>query len=482
MSLQYLADIESTDGPNEGDDISALHWLEDGVILGGTVKGHLYGWRDTNGQYLGEAGKGGHGICINSISSSRQNKVVLTAALDGTVALWDTSDIAAMLQRSEVIPTGENEESSLSQQPDTFPLTLLKSMRLNKKSSAESQSMNEVSVGNEAQNPRPMDSKRTYCAVLHPTEPIFMTTGSKAELIIRSYDRDSRQFGQVITSISPDGTEKNGKFQESSSGSKVKDFGLCLLVHNSGETVALGTSEGYVHLFQIEEKKHLISIKASGQAVKCLHFTPNDELLVGGNDGNVSVFDVQQYVPKSSSRVTETEDEDLFVDGLDEFADDFTFSQHSIHTMSQTSSNSSLFSQTQPSRSTSLKPVRSWSSHPRGLTGVKASSDGRIVATSSIDGRVRIWDFKNPATQALCNIKQDKDIYAIEWKPVARDEADDRNATQERPSKRCKTVPISNSAMTAAAQSAKTASMFVTAGADGKVRWYRMAGGNTANV
>lgn len=92
---------------------------------------------------------------------------------------------------------------------------------------------------------------------------------------------------------------------------------------------------------------------------------------------------------------------------------------------------------------------------------------------------MRIWDFKNPSTQALCNIKQEKDIYAIEWKPICIDEQED---SQERPAKRCKTVPISSRAMTAAAQSAKTASMFVTAGADGKVRWYRMAGGNTANV
>jgi hypothetical protein len=224
-----------------------------------------------------------------------------------------------------------------------------------------------------------------YCAILHPTEPIFMTTGSKAELTIRSYDKESRQLGEVISSISSEDAsesgEKNGQSQENSNSSKVRDFGQCLLVHDSGKTVALGTIEGFVHLFQIEEKKLLVSIKSSGQAVKCLHFTPNDELLVGGNDGNVSVFDVQQYVPKSPSRFAVTEDEDLFDFGLDEFADDFTQSQHSIHTMSQTSSLSSIFSQTQPSRSSSSKPVRSWSSHSRWLTGVKASSDGRIVAT-----------------------------------------------------------------------------------------------------
>lgn len=221
-----------------------------------------------------------------------------------------------------------------------------------------------------------------YCAVLHPTEPILMTTGSKAELIIRSYDKDLRQLGAIVSSIPSEDTgttEKSGQNQETS---KIKDFGLCLLVHDSGNLIALGTTEGYVHLFQIEEKKLLVSIKASGQAVKCLDFTPNEDLLVGGNDGNVSVFDVQQYVPKSLSRLEETEEEDIFEDSLDEFADDFTQSQPSIHTMSsQASSMSSIFSQTQPSRSTSLKPVRSWKSHSRWLTGVKASSDGRIVAT-----------------------------------------------------------------------------------------------------
>lgn len=330
----------------------------------------------------------------------------MTAALDGTIALWDTSGVSTSLQRSEANPSGEDEESSRSRQAGAFPLTLLARMKLSKKNNAETLSFNEVSRGNEAQNLKAMDNKSEclrwqsihqkdvkylhtlnpkgiYCAVLHPTEPILMTTGSKAELIIRSYDRDTRQLGEVVSSIPADDanrTEKTGHSQESSNGSKVKDFGLCLLVHDSGKMVALGTVEGFVHLFQIEEKKHLVSIKASGQAVKCLHFTPNDELLVGGNDGYVSVFDVQQYVPKSSSRVPETEDEDLF-DDLDEFADDFTHSQHSIHTMSQTSSFSSIFSQTQPTRSTSLKPVRRWSSHSRWLTGVKASSDGRIVAT-----------------------------------------------------------------------------------------------------
>jgi hypothetical protein len=110
----------------------------------------------TNGQYLGKSEIRAHGIGIHFISSSRQNKVVLTAALDGTVALWDTSDISALLQSSEANTNGGDEESSRTQQSGVFPLTLLKSMKFSKDNAP---SVNEIDGVNEAPA---LDSKSEY--------------------------------------------------------------------------------------------------------------------------------------------------------------------------------------------------------------------------------------------------------------------------------------------------------------------------------
>lgn len=86
-----------------------------------------------------------------------------------------------------------------------------------------------------------------------------------------------------------------------------------------------------------------------------------------------------------------------------------------------------------------------------------------LLIDSSIDGHVRIWDFKSYPPAALCSLTQEKEVWSISWKPVA-------SSTSR--------AQAMNGMMTAATQSAQAASAFVTGGADGRVRWYRSAGGS----
>lgn len=106
----------------------------------------------TTARYLGKAEQKVHGIGIHSISSSKRNAVVLTASLDGTIALWDTSDIGALLQTIEANAIEEDDDSSQLPKPGAFPLMLLKAMKFSKKDKADSLSMKENGEGNEAGN------------------------------------------------------------------------------------------------------------------------------------------------------------------------------------------------------------------------------------------------------------------------------------------------------------------------------------------
>ena len=106
----------------------------------------------TTARYLGKAEQKVHGIGIHSISSSNQNAVVLTASLDGTIALWDTSDIGVLLQTTDSDVVEGDENSSQTPKPGAFSLTLLKAMKFSKKDKADSLSVKETGEGNEAGN------------------------------------------------------------------------------------------------------------------------------------------------------------------------------------------------------------------------------------------------------------------------------------------------------------------------------------------
>lgn len=153
---------------------------------------------------------------------------------------------------------------------------------------------------------------------------------------------------------------------------KLRDCGLSLAFNEAGTILAVGTQLGRVHLYEVQKAHLLETIRSQAKPVRALHFMPGGELFVGSDDGMVSVYDVR------------LDGLDLgagFGDEFDEFAEDFSQSQQSQYTTSQSSA-SSLFSQTGPARTRSVAPfVRSWSTNSPYITGLKASPDGRIVAT-----------------------------------------------------------------------------------------------------
>lgn len=112
-----------------------------------------------SGNYLGEAENRVHGFGIHSISSSQQNHVVLTAALDGSIALWDSSELGDFLQSFKANTDEVEEGSSRIQQSDLFPLKLIRSMTYAKQEKTESKAVTEIDGGSDLQNIPAIDSK-----------------------------------------------------------------------------------------------------------------------------------------------------------------------------------------------------------------------------------------------------------------------------------------------------------------------------------
>jgi hypothetical protein len=212
-------------------------------------------------------------------------------------------------------------------------------------------------------------------AALHPAKPMFAIVGLNAEVLLYSTNAD--EAGILSMRLDPSQPLKNEVSQPATTSGKKskKDFGVSLEFDTTGGMVAVGTQRGFVHLMDVEDGTVRATIPGHSMAIRALHFTKDQNLLVGCDDGKVTIYDV-----KVSSYAFDSQSA-----SLDLFGDDFTEANSSQYTGMTDSSQgkSSTFS-----RSNSLKDqfkassyVRSFDSLSMWLSSVKASPDGRILAT-----------------------------------------------------------------------------------------------------
>ncbi|UZJ51668.1 hypothetical protein CBS101457_000988 [Exobasidium rhododendri] len=304
---------------------------------------------------------------VHSISSSLKDGSILTSDALGKVALW------------EAVQGGKgNEETDIEhgKEPDRnlWTLKLLRSRN-------SSENNNRV----ELTGSRSIRQRAPTCHVtqIHPSRPFFAATGDKAGASLYKCPLegdDSESFGVPIKYITDD--TKATRRGQGEKGNRP--FGQSLTFHPSGSTLAVGSNKGVVSIFDIETSSTMAILQNHSDTIRALEFTKTGELLVGSDQGSVTMYDLRAR----ESGALQSGSQDLR--SKNSHTLDFAY----IDT---------------------LKGHKSW------VTSVKVSPDPNYVASSSFDGHVKIWDLRMEPNRsvAIFQTKEEMPVWSLSWKPNA---------------------------------------------------------------
>ncbi|PWN30882.1 WD40 repeat-like protein [Jaminaea rosea] len=395
MSLQFIADFDSQGGQTSP--VLVTQWVTPTLVLTGHLDGYLRAWDAANGRLL--AAVAAHGQSLNSLSSNRAGDLVLTGSIDGTVALRSTSKLAAGSSGGDLEPVASC--ASLRDHHSTV--------------------------------------SPAFAVALHPYRPIFASTGLGGECSLHSAEASPDGiFGSHLSTASSN---------PSSSSSASPTFGLTLRFSPSGSLLALGTTEGHVHLHRLafdssndlkEERPilvHVMTITSHALPIRSLAFSSetdrkgqlhDDLLIVGGDDAIITAYDVRNAVP---------------VEGK--------------HRPSVASKNPVAVLKGHRGPISSLCAVPTLNSNTAG--SVIGGGSRLLSSISTADRTVRIWDLSaRPKAAVFVTTVDVGPSGGLDWRkppPVTV-----KNGEEE------------------AAKTAGLGAAFVVSGKDGKVKWYRLAG------
>jgi WD40 repeat protein len=214
---------------------------------------------------------------------------------------------------------------------------------------------------------------------IHPTRPLFAATGDWAGASIYQCPEGegrSNTFGAPIKYIQEQGSRRG------QSEKKAGSFGQSLTFHPSGRVLAVGTNKGMVSVFDLETKETLAVLQNHSDTIRALEFTPTGELLVGSDQASVTMYDL---------RVRESGG-----------------TQSSLFTSADTY-------QVDYSYIDTLKGHKTW------ITSVKVAPDPNYVASSSVDGQVKLWDVRMEPNRsvAIFQAKEEMPVWSLSWNPKA---------------------------------------------------------------
>ncbi|KAL4400150.1 hypothetical protein ACI68E_003065 [Malassezia pachydermatis] len=235
-----------------------------------------------------------------------------------------------------------------------------------------------------------------WASALHPLGTNFAVAGEGAHVYLLSTDMAT--FGEGIRRLPVDDVEPNS-------------YALSLAFNHEGDLLAMGTNTGTVYVWHVEEGTLLARIADHAEPIRTLSFSLpssmySDHLYVGSDDRTTTVHDVRAIRAKEATSAV-----------------------------------------------TALQGHKGW------ILRVQAGGDGRVVATSSSDGMVRLWDIGASPVQCVMTVAQTTPIWTVSWRPEAAQASNDATATQL-------VVP---------------GSQFVTGSDDGTMRLYRNAGAQAQN-
>jgi WD40 repeat protein len=284
----------------------------------------------------------GTGFSIRSVGFTADGKTLAAGSFDGIVTLWD---VASGKERA-ICGSQDQNLSSMAMTPDGKTLA----------------------VGYEGQPMQLWDTE--------PPRKRSILKGHTSDVISMAFSRD----GKVLVSLSRDGTVKvwdvsTGK--EQSCPTAKGDF-VCraIALAVDGKTLACGQDGGKVKLWDVAGKKELVSLQGTPNGVLSLAFSGDGKKLAASHaDHVVKVWEV----------VTGKE----------------VFSVQSPYTLAV-----ALTPDGRTLAGAQGKPVCLWDvpsgkvlvkiqRHTEVIDALSFTLDGKILASGSRDGTVRLWDIPN---------------------------------------------------------------------------------------
>lgn len=331
-------------------------------MLSGDCDGHLKAWDAQSARCFRSLPRA-HKAALHCISTNHDASLVLTSAIDGSIALWDFSSFQHMSGSEE-----SDDTEIAGQDPPMIALPVDDAASL---LTAQLDSLLAAPSGS-------TKLSEAWKTVLHPTLPIFASVGAGRQATLHSAknDGDSASFGALLCTANAD---------TSSSASK-EPFGLCLTFNATGTLLAVGSSTGEVLLYACRNQTgYVLEVLAKyadhPSPVRALSMSPG-HLYVGGDDRILTIHDVRslQDHPHTSP-------------------DPGTQSQHQAQMGGTVAA---------------MTGHKGWI-----LSTAPVPSSTRLVASISMDRTIRFWDLAVNPKSCICTCTELDTIRAFSFQPVA---------------------------------------------------------------
>lgn len=150
-------------------------------------------------------------------------------------------------------------------------------------------------------------------------------------------------------------------------------FGLSFAFSSDGRFLATGDQNGVMTLWNVAAAQSLRSIQCHSAPLRAIAFgVPGSDLLfTAGDDHLIVMHDIRSFAAHSAESVPSTYRSDII----------HTFVGHSGYVLS-----------------------------------LSACPDGRLLASSSTDGTVKIWDI--PSRKCVHTQTEGEDIWSVRWRPL----------------------------------------------------------------
>ncbi|KAJ1589264.1 hypothetical protein NDA11_007202 [Ustilago hordei] len=284
MSLQFLSDKESLPSQSSTSPIVSVCWTapsnsSQGLIFAGDLKGSIK---------VFDAGSGlayrnlptAHSNAVHCLSTDAKGTMVLSSAIDGSIALWDIKPFYQSPAPSA--GEGENEGTVGNVDPPLLSLPV-----------EDTESLIVSKLDSLKEKFKPSEAWKT---VLAPYDYHFAATGAGAR--VSGHLIDHQTFG-----VGDDEGEMPSYLAE------LKDlFGLSLAFSGYG-LIAVGTNTGHVLLYRSSANANILSlvtvIADHASPIRSLAFTDN-LLLVGSDNRTITVHDIKPVVDDARYESTDS--------------------------------------------------------------------------------------------------------------------------------------------------------------------------------
>ncbi|PWZ03310.1 WD40 repeat-like protein [Testicularia cyperi] len=443
MSLQYLSDKESHPSQAHRYPVTAVCWAysdtrdqepppspAQGVVLSGDTNGNILAWDPRTAAAYRPLPRS-HTAAISSITTNHAGSLALSSDALGGVALWDLGPFhTALAEEARAGNRGEKETDDLeaatadangnatgTDTPPSRPLPVADGISLLvHQCDSLPQSVAATSSSDSTLS-------HAYKTALHPTLPLFASVGQSAAVSLHSLGSTVAAAGRLF-----------GELISSADVVDAGDFGLALAFDPAGGRLAVSTLRGRVHVYAVVEDGLALVLESTfadhPSPVRALSFSSTGHLYAGGDDRILTIHDVKHTFPGPCQTQTQV--------------------------------------QVQVQVEASTVAVAALTGHKGSIlaTAPQPSSESRIVASISADQTVKMWDLATNPKSCVYTAAEQAPVLAFCFQPLA--------ATSL-------SAPPAHSAMNATSASAGasgfgTASRFVTASLDGRLRFYRSAG------